>query len=587
MSAALKVALNGGLVMGLAVVGLSLLSVALMFIGIAAIVPDPRAIESSIIGLAFGASFAALFALLGGGIYTKAADVGTDLVGKVESEIPEDDPRNPGVIADNVGDNVGDIAGRGADLFESITGQNIATIVLAVILFEAAPEDYQIYALLFPLCASAIGLIATVIGKFFIRGKDADRPWHILIKGLYVTTALCAVFLLLICFFMFKGVLAWYFFGAAMLGLIASLLIGFITLYYTDEHYRPVKSISEASKGGSATTTIAGISVGLESTGLPVIVMLVALVGSYFLGAAGAGATGVLTQAEGGIFGTALSALGLFSVCAMVLSLDGFGPIVDNAGGIAEMAQLESAVRKETDRLDACGNTTKAYTKGYAIATVALASILLFEAFYQITRDTLGVSEGTKLFDLSDPFVLLGLFVGALIVFVFTAFTIRAVGDSAQDMIDEIRRQFREIPGLKEGKEGVIPDYARCVDISTLSALKHMILPGVLVIVTPLIIGFTFGYRAVAGLLLGAIITGIMMALFLNNGGGAFDNAKKLRKKLKNSSDPTTIEAWKAAVQGDLLGDPMKDTAGPSINVLLTLILSLAIQFAVLFALIG
>jgi K(+)-stimulated pyrophosphate-energized sodium pump len=346
MSAALKVALNGGLVMGLAVVGLSLLSVALMFIGIAAIVPDPRAIESSIIGLAFGASFAALFALLGGGIYTKAADVGTDLVGKVESEIPEDDPRNPGVIADNVGDNVGDIAGRGADLFESITGQNIATIVLAVILFEAAPEDYQIYALLFPLCASAIGLIATVIGKFFIRGKDADRPWHILIKGLYVTTALCAVFLLLICFFMFKGVLAWYFFGAAMLGLIASLLIGFITLYYTDEHYRPVKSISEASKGGSATTTIAGISVGLESTGLPVIVMLVALVGSYFLGAAGAGATGVLTQAEGGIFGTALSALGLFSVCAMVLSLDGFGPIVDNAGGIAEMAQLESAVRK-------------------------------------------------------------------------------------------------------------------------------------------------------------------------------------------------------------------------------------------------
>ncbi|MFX1295280.1 MAG: sodium-translocating pyrophosphatase [Promethearchaeota archaeon] len=592
ISKALKLAFNGGMVMGLAVVGLSLLAVTIMFLIVSAVVPsDPAGvilIEGNIVGLAFGASFAALFALLGGGIYTKAADVGTDLVGKIETGIPEDDPRNPGVIADNVGDNVGDIAGRGADLFESITGQNIATIVLAIILFIVADgtldEPYDLYALLFPLTACAIGLVATIIGRYFVRGKDTEEPWNILVKGLYATTIISAGFLLIICLLMFQGIGAavWLFYGSAILGLIASLVIGIVTMYYTSDNYRPVKSISKATESGPATTTIAGLSIGFESTGLPVIIVIIAVLGSYFLGYTAGGITGVISQEGGGIFGTALAALGLFSICGMVLSLDGYGPIVDNAGGIAEMAELESNVRDETDRLDACGNTTKAYTKGYAIATVALAAILLFEAYSEVVKRVSTVN-----FSLSNPLILTGLLIGALLVFVFTAFALRAVGYSAQDMIEEIRRQFREIPGLKEGREGVKPDYTSCVDISTISALKHMVLPGIIVIVTPLIVGFTMGAEAIAGLLIGSIITGIMMALFLNTGGGALDNAKKFRKKIRDKSKTASIEAYNAAIQGDLVGDPMKDTAGPSINVLLTLVLSLCLQFATLFALIS
>jgi K(+)-stimulated pyrophosphate-energized sodium pump len=576
LSGALKIAFNGGMVMGLAVVGLSLLSVIVMILVMGAVVSDPVVIEGSIIGLAFGASFAALFALLGGGIYTKAADVGADLVGKIEAGIPEDDPRNPGVVADNVGDNVGDIAGRGADLFESMTGQFIATIVLAVILFDLHPNQY--YAMLFPLVSCALGLIATLIGKFFVRGKDSDKPWNMLVKGMYVTTAINAGFFLLICNLMFPGVVGWFFFGAAMLGLVAALTIGFVVLYYTDERYRPVKSISKASEGGCATNMISGLSVGLESAGIPILIMIGALLGSYFLGQA-AGASLGITPSDAAVFGTAIGALGLFSVCGMVLSLDGYGPIVDNAGGIAEMARLDDSVRKETDRLDSCGNTTKAYTKGYAIATVALASVLLFEAYGAVV-----VKENPSIvFILSDPLILGGLFIGAIIVFVFSAFALRAVNESAQDIIAEIRRQFHEIPGLKEGKDGVCPDYALCVDIATISALKHMIIPGVLIIIAPLIVGFALGPIAVAGLLIGATITGLAMALFLNNGGGALDNAKKLRKKLRDKSNPHLMKAYNAAVQGDIVGDPMKDTAGPSINVVLTLILTIALQFAVLF----
>ncbi|NVM29260.1 MAG: sodium-translocating pyrophosphatase [Candidatus Helarchaeota archaeon] len=577
VSGALKIAFNGGLVMGLAVVGLCLLSVIIMILTMGAVVSEPAAIEGSIIGLAFGASFAALFALLGGGIYTKAADVGADLVGKIEAGIPEDDPRNPGVIADNVGDNVGDIAGRGADLCESITGQFIATIVLAVILFEAIGPPDQYLAMLFPLVSCALGLVATLIGKLFVRGKDTDEPWNILVKGMYVTTVINAGFFLLICFLMFEGNAALYFFGAGVLGLVAALSIGFVTLYYTDERYRPVKSIAKATEGGPATTTISGLSAGLESVGIPVFIMIGALIGSYFLGQAAAPALGIASE-EAATFGTAIGALGLFSVCGMVLSLDGYGPIVDNAGGIAEMAQLEDNVRKETDRLDACGNTTKAYTKGYAIATVALAAVLLFQAFNHVVKQ-----RATIEFILTDPLLLGGLFIGAVVVFVFSAFALRAVGESAQDIIKEIRRQFHEIPGLKEGKEGVHPEYAHCVDIATVSALKHMIIPGALIIITPLIVGFALGVTAVAGLLIGAIITGLAMALFLNNGGGALDNAKKLRKKLRDKSDPQSMQCYNAAVQGDIVGDPMKDTAGPSINVVLTLILTIALQFAVVF----
>ncbi len=590
MSSALKIAFNGGLVMGLAVVGLSLLSVIIMIFIMSAAVTNPAVIpsffEHSIIGLAFGASFAALFALLGGGIYTKAADVGADLVGKIEAGIPEDDPRNPGVIADNVGDNVGDIAGRGADLFESMTGQFIATIVLAIILFNLVGPPLQYFAMLFPLVSSALGLVATLIGKFFIRGKDTDEPWNILVKGMYVTTAINVGFFLVMCLLMFQGTAVWYLFGAAILGLVAALSIGFVTLYYTDERYRPVKSISKAAEGGPATTTISGLSVGLESVGIPILIMIGALIGSYFLGELAATDLGI-PAADAATFGTAVGALGLFSVCGMVLSLDGYGPIVDNAGGIAEMAQLEDKVRDETDRLDSCGNTTKAYTKGYAIATVALASVLLFEAFIGVADKAYEAKYFVKLsFSLSDPLILGGLFIGVVLVFVFSAFALRAVGESAQDIIGEIRRQFHEIPGLKEGKEGVHPEYAHCVDIATVSALRHMLIPGVLIIVTPLIVGFALGATAVAGLLIGAIITGLAMALFLNNGGGALDNAKKLRKKARDKNDPVSMSAYNAAVQGDIVGDPMKDTAGPSINVVLTLILTIALQFAVLFVMI-
>ncbi|MHA1276147.1 MAG: sodium-translocating pyrophosphatase [Candidatus Helarchaeota archaeon] len=581
ISGALRVAFNGGLVMGLAVVGLSLLSVIVLILIISVFITDPSAIEGSIVGLAFGASFAALFALLGGGIYTKAADVGADLVGKIEAGIPEDDPRNPGVIADNVGDNVGDIAGRGADLFESMTGQFIATIVLAVILFEVVSPPYKIYAIIFPLVSCALGLVATLIGTIFVRGRNTDNPWNILIKGLYVTTAINVGFFLLICLFMFQGSVAWFFYGAAILGLIAALAIGFVTLYYTDERYRPVKRISKAAEGGPATATISGLALGMESTGIPILIMIGALFGAYFLGQAAGTAWVAITPAEGATFGTAIGALGLFSVCGMVLALDGYGPIVDNAGGIAEMAQLEKSVRKETDRLDSCGNTTKAYTKGYAIATVALAAILLFEAYSEVVKKA--KAPATVEFLVTDPLLLGGLFMGTIIIFVFSSFAMRAVGDSASDIINEIRRQFHEIPGLKEGKEGVLPEYAHCVDIATVSALKHMIIPGSLIIISPLIVGFALGPTAVAGFLIGAIITGLAMALFLNNGGGALDNAKKLCKSKLDKSDPHSVNVWNAAVQGDIVGDPMKDTAGPSINVVLTLILTIALQFAVLF----
>lgn len=581
LSGALKVAFNGGMIMGLIVIGLSLLAITILFLVLSALIIDPADIGSSLVGLAFGSSFTALFAILGGGIYTKAADVGADLVGKIEAGIPEDDPRNPGVIADNVGDNVGDIAGRGADLFESITGQVIAIIVLAIFLFTTAPAPYKVYALLIPLVSSALGLVATMLGQFFVRGKDTDEPWNILIRGLYSTMIINGVFFLIICLIMFPWPSALFFFGAAIVGLVASFLIGYITLYYTDDRYRPVKSISKATESGPATTIIRGLSVGLESVGMPVIIIVGTLIGTYFLGwFAGIFYGSGFTPVNGGLFGIAMGALGLYSVCGMVLSLDGYGPIVDNAGGIAEMAKLEEDVREETDRLDSCGNTTKAYTKGYAIATVIFTAILLFDVF-SVTTEKIKIGI---VFSLSDPLLLAGLLIGAVLVFVFSAFALRAVGESAQDLIAEIRRQFREIPGLKEGKEGVEPEYAHCVDICTVSALKHMIIPGSLVVLTPLIVGFTMGSTAVGGLLIGAIITGIVMALFLNTGGGALDNAKKLRKKMLDKSDPKSLMAYNAAIQGDIVGDPMKDTAGPSINVLLTLILTLATEFAILFA---
>lgn len=583
----LKVAFNGGLVLGLLIVGLSLLSVVIMLFVISPFVPDfnptyAPIIEGSIIGLAFGASFAALFAQLGGGIYTKAADVGADLVGKVEAGIPEDDPRNPGVIADNVGDNVGDIAGRGADLFESMTGETIATMVLAILLFEVVPQPYNLLAMLFPLVARSSGLIATLIGKFFVRGENKDEPWNILVKSLYVTTAICAGFFAILCFLMFEPGVVWYFFGAAVLGLVASVLIGYVTLYYTDERYRPVKSISDSAETGPATVAITGMSVGMESAALPVIIIAGALLGAFYLGYSTNGIILWNSPVDGGIFATALATMAMLSVCGIVLALDGFGPIVDNAGGIVEMSNLEEEVRDETDRLDACGNTTKAYTKGYAIGSAALAAILLFEAYLGIATRV----NPSLAFGLEIPHVIIGLFIGALIVFLFTSYAMRAVGNAAQDMISEIRRQFREIPGLKEGKEGVKPDYYKCVDISTKASLKQMILPGMLVVVSPIVIGLILGAVGVGGFLMGTTVAGVLMALYLNNGGAAFDNGKKLRKKLVDKTNPESVAAFNAAICGDTIGDPMKDTAGPSIHILIKLVGTISLQFAALFALI-
>lgn len=586
MLAGLKVAFNGGIILGLLIVGLSLLAVVIMLFVIAPFVPAytaayTRIIEGSIIGLAFGASLAALFAQLGGGIFTKAADVGADLVGKIEVSIPEDDPHNPGVIADNVGDNVGDISGRGADLFESITGETIATMVLAIILFEVVTPPYNLLAMLFPLVARSCGLIATLLGKFFIRGKNEDDPWNILVKSLYATTAISAAFFLVLCLLMFESTVSLYFFGAALLGLAASVLIGFVTLYYTNERYRPVKSISSACDTGPATCTITGMSVGLESAALPVIIIAGALLGSFYLGYATNSLVSWANPMDGGIFATALATMGMLSVCGIVLALDGFGPIADNAGGIVEMAQLKESVRAETDRLDSCGNTTKAYTKGYAIGSAALAAILLFQAYLGIA-----VRANPMLsFSLDIPHVLIGLFSGALIVFVFTSYALRAVGNAAQEMIKEIRRQFREIPGLRQGQKGVTPDYSRCVDISTKASLKEMVLPGIIVVVSPLIIGLLLGAPGVGGFLMGTTVTGVLMALYLNTGGAAFDNSKKLRKKLRDKTRPETIDAFNAAVCGDTIGDPMKDTAGPSIHILIKLVGTISLQFAAIFAL--
>ena len=580
MIGGLKVAFDGGLILGLLIVSLSLLSVVIMLFAIAPFVADFFAVEASIIGLAFGASTAALFAQLGGGIYTKAADVGADLVGKVEAGIPEDDPRNPGVIADNVGDNVGDIAGRGADLFESITGETIATMVLAVILFISAPWPYRIFAFLFPMVARACGLLATIASKFFLRGKNEDEPWSVLVRTLYITTAICGGFFLVLCFTMFPIQAAGYFFGAAATGLVASVLIGIVTLYYTDMRYRPVQSISKACETGPATCAITGISVGLESTAIPVIIIAGTLLAAYYLGSAGFAFAGLTTPMDGGIFATALATMGMLSVCGIVLALDGFGPITDNAGGIVEMAQLDEKVRDETDRLDACGNTTKAYTKGYAIGSAALAAILLFEAYIGIARQ----ANPTLSFDLRIIHIIIGLFIGVVLVFLFSGLAMRAVGNTAGDMITEIRRQFREVPGLKEGKEGAKADYARCVDIATKSALKQMVLPGVLVVVTPIVIGLLLGAMGVGGLLMGSTISGVLMALYLNNGGAALDNSKKLRKKLKDKKKPETLEALNAAITGDTIGDPMKDTAGPSIHILIKLVGTISLQFAAVFA---
>ena len=556
-------AFRSGAVSSIVIVALSLLGVSLIYyffsIGI-----DPKEVPFLIIGYGFGASFVALFAQLGGGIYTKAADVGSDLVGKVEKGIPEDDPRNPAVIADLVGDNVGDCAGRGADLFESAAAENIGAMILGVALYPY----FGIKGILFPLVVGAFGLIAAIIGIMSVKLKNEnENPMKALNRGYYITSFLVAI--------IFYAATKWlldsiWFFYAGLVGIITSILIVWITVYYTKSTFRPVKSIAKASLTGHATNVISGFAVALEATVLPVIVLSLALLASFKLGSL----SGI---SHGGLYGTAVATMGMLATAAYVLAMDNFGPITDNAGGIVEMSNSPDKIRRRTDKLDAVGNTTKALTKGYAIGSAALAAFLLFSAYL----DSVAKHTGLKIVvvDLAKVEVFVGALIGAMLIFLFSAFAIRAVGDTAYSIVNEVRRQWKTKKGIMTGKEK--PDYARVVDICVKASLKEMILPGILVVLVTVAVGVILGYEAVAAYLMVATITGILMALLLNTGGGAWDNAKKLIEEGLHGGKGS--EAHKAAVTGDTVGDPFKDCAGPSLHVLIKLLSTITLVLLPLF----
>ncbi|CUH96563.1 K(+)-insensitive pyrophosphate-energized proton pump [Propionispora sp. 2/2-37] len=571
LNEALKISFRGGSVTGLAVTALSLLGVAGLFYGFNGF-NNPQEAPLLIVGFGFGASFVALFAQLGGGIYTKAADVGADLVGKVEAGIPEDDPRNPAVIADLVGDNVGDCAGRGADLFESTAAENIGAMILGIALFPA----FGVNGILFPLVARAFGLLASIVGIFCVRTTDAgtkdSNPMAALNLGYAVTSILSIIAMYFVTDQMIniKGS-GLYFFACAVIGIITSYLFVLVTQYYTDLKYRPVREIARSCQTGPATTIITGFSVGLESVVAPVIIISAALLSSHYLGAASG-------LAGGGVYGTAVATMGMLSTCAFILAMDTFGPITDNAGGIVEMSRQPAKVRFITDLLDGCGNTTKAITKGYAIGSAALATFLLFAAYLDEVQ--LLDKSFNRIVDIGKPEVFVGGFLGAMLVFLFTSTAIRAVSNAAQYVIKEVRRQFADIPGIMEGTAK--PDYATCVDIVTRGALKQMVLPGIIVVVVPILVGILLKAEAAASLLMIATITGILMALLLNNGGGAWDNAKKCIE-LSGLYAGKNSEAHKASIVGDTVGDPFKDTAGPSLHVLIKLLSTITLVLAAFF----
>ncbi|WP_235612845.1 sodium-translocating pyrophosphatase [Moorella sp. Hama-1] len=568
MNSALTVAFRGGAVTGLAVTALSLLGVTILFYAFGGAANPTRA-PLSIVGFGFGASFVALFAQLGGGIYTKAADVGADLVGKVEAGIPEDDPRNPAVVADLVGDNVGDCAGRGADLFESTAAENIGAMILGIALFPV----FGINGIIFPLVARAAGIIASIIGMFFVHAEENQDPMAALNRGYIVTSIVAMIFLYPISHAMLSGpgVNFLYFYGAALIGIVLSFIFVLITQYYTSYSYRPVKEIARASLTGPATNIISGVAVGFESTALPVVFISLAILGAYWLGQQ-SGLPG------GGLYGTAVATMGMLSTAAYILAMDTYGPITDNAGGIVEMSGAPEEVRQRTDRLDASGNTTKALTKGYAIGSAALATFLLFSAYIDEVKLALNI-KGNFPVDIGKPEVFVGAFIAAMMVFLFSSTAIRAVSNAAQYVILEVRRQFKEIPGIMEGTAK--PEYGTCVDIVTRGALKEMILPGIIAVVTPIIVGLVLKAEAAAAFLMVGTITGVIMALFLNNGGGAWDNAKKYIE-LGNYGGKGS-EAHKAGVVGDTVGDPFKDTAGPSLHVLVKLISTITLVLAAMF----
>ncbi len=565
LNKALQISLKGGAVEGLLVVAFSLLGVASLFILYGGL-QNPKLAPLEIVGFAFGASFVALFAQLGGGIYTKAADVGADLVGKVEAGIPEDDPRNPAVIADLVGDNVGDCAGRGADLFESTAAENIGAMVLGIALFPV----FGVGGIIFPLVARSFGLIASFLGVLVVKTREDADPMAALNRG-YIVASLLAAVGFGIATKLFFGPYWIQFFFAGLVGMGTSVAFVYITQYYTESKYRPVKEIAEASKTGSATNIISGFAVGLESTALPVLTISGAILGSFFLGES----TGI---AGGGFFGTAVATMGMLATAAYILAMDTFGPITDNAGGIIEMSHAPDEVRKRTDRLDAVGNTTKALTKGYAVGSAALAAFLLFTAYIDELK-ALGYELSE--INLLNPPVFIGGFIGAMLVFLFSALAIRAVGRAAFYIINDVRAQFKEKPGIMAGVEK--PDYGRSVDIATKGALKEMVFPGIIAVAGPTLVGVILGPEAVGATLMVGTISGVILALVFNTGGGAWDNAKKYIESGVFGGKGS--DTHKAAVVGDTVGDPFKDTAGPSLHVLIKLFSTLTLVLAPLFLL--
>jgi K(+)-stimulated pyrophosphate-energized sodium pump len=579
---ALPLAYRGGAVMGFTVAGLGLLGIALAYLFFVQILRVDDAFQV-VAAFGLGGSSIALFARIGGGIYTKAADVGADLVGKVEAGIPEDDPRNPATIADNVGDNVGDVAGMGADLFESYAGSIVAPMVLAALLFGGIGaggviadefEALQESAFLFPLLVGALGMFASILGAFLVRGRKGKSLSSQLHFGTNVAMLITAVAGLAGAWWMFGDVdevaqPLWL--GAPIvLGLAAGYLIGFASEYYTSDHYTPVKKLAKQAETGPATVIIAGVAEGMISTVASVVLIGGAIGGSYWFGTLAFAGTGL--DVAGGLYAAALAAIGMLATTGAVVAVDAYGPISDNAGGIAEMAHLPPEVREVTDSLDSLGNTTAAVAKGFAIGSAALTALALFRAYT--------AAVGIEVIDLTNVEVIIGLFVGAMLTFAFAALTMKSVGRAAQDMIVEVRRQFAEIPGLREGKEGVKAEYAKCVDISTKASLREMILPGSLAVIVPLAVG-VFSPEALGGLLAGALVTGFLVAIFMANAGGAWDNAKKYIEAGNHGGKGS--EAHKAAVVGDTVGDPFKDTSGPAMNILIKVMTIVALVFAPVF----